>query len=59
VTFECIWTDRFSDVGPFSLAHYPGIVDAIHKASDRFIEEPGRWNSRTTSVRRWTAFVEE
>ena len=41
MTFEHTWTDLFSDADPFSIAHYPRIVDAIHKVSDMFMEELG------------------
>lgn len=39
--FEREWTVRFSDTDPFGIAHYPRIVDALHKTSDMFMEEIG------------------
>ncbi|MFC6764670.1 acyl-CoA thioesterase [Natrinema soli] len=39
--YEHTWTVRFSDTDPFGIAHYPRIVDAIHKTSDMFMEELG------------------
>ncbi len=35
------WTVRFSDTDPFGIAYYPRMVDAIHEASDMFMEEIG------------------
>lgn len=41
VTYERVWTVRFSDADPFSIAHYPRIVDAVHETSDMFMQEIG------------------
>jgi 4-hydroxybenzoyl-CoA thioesterase len=40
-SFDRVWTVRFSDTDPFSIAHYPRIVDALHETSDMFMQELG------------------
>ena len=41
MSYERVWTVRFSDTDPFGIAHYPRIVDAIHETSDMFMQEIG------------------
>jgi 4-hydroxybenzoyl-CoA thioesterase len=41
MSYERVWTVRFSDSDPFGIAHYPRIVDALHETSDMFMEEIG------------------
>lgn len=41
MTYERVWTVRFSDTDPFGIAHYPRIVDALHGTSDMFVAEIG------------------
>jgi 4-hydroxybenzoyl-CoA thioesterase len=41
VSYERVWTVRFSDTDPFGIAHYPRIVDAVHETSDMFMQEIG------------------
>ena len=41
MTYERVWTVRFSDADPFGIAHYPRIVDAMHETSDMFMQDIG------------------
>ncbi|MFC7078728.1 acyl-CoA thioesterase [Haloarcula halophila] len=41
MSYDRVWTVRFSDTDPFGIAHYPRIVDALHETSDMFMEEIG------------------
>ncbi|NGM70402.1 acyl-CoA thioesterase [Natronolimnobius sp. AArcel1] len=41
MSYTRTWTVRFSDTDPFSIAHYPRMIDAIHETSDMFMEEIG------------------
>ncbi|WP_254274451.1 acyl-CoA thioesterase [Haloarcula marina] len=41
MSYERVWTVRFSDTDPFGIAHYPRIVDALHETSDMFMEDIG------------------
>lgn len=41
MTYEHVWTVRFSDTDPFGIAHYPRIVDAVHETSDAFMADLG------------------
>jgi 4-hydroxybenzoyl-CoA thioesterase len=41
MSYERVWTVRFSDTDPFGIAHYPRIVDALHETSDMFMQEIG------------------
>ncbi|SFR63692.1 acyl-CoA thioesterase [Halogeometricum limi] len=41
MTYERVWTVRFSDTDPFGIAHYPRIVDAVHEVSDAFMQDIG------------------
>ncbi|WP_254533001.1 acyl-CoA thioesterase [Natrinema gelatinilyticum] len=41
MSYTHTWTVRFSDTDPFGIAHYPRMIDAIHEASDAFMEHVG------------------
>ncbi|MDS0295213.1 acyl-CoA thioesterase [Halogeometricum luteum] len=41
MTYERVWTVRFSDADSFGIAHYPRIVDAVHETSDMFMQSIG------------------
>lgn len=41
MTYEHVWTVRFSDTDPFGIAHYSRIVAAVHETADAFVADVG------------------
>lgn len=41
MTYERLWTVRFSDADPFGIAFYPRIVAELHETADMFVQEIG------------------